>query len=92
MEQQSRQREIEAQQSSIPDSALFSVAKKAGTTVKNQRDIIRRDRFNEKERLTTSKYEEELIKKIAKNKATQPPAQKKTVEEEFVDIWSNEVP
>ena len=52
-----------------------------------------KDRFKEKERETTSLYEEELIKKIAARKSTsQPPkpVKKATEEDELVDLWSNE--
>lgn len=69
LEQNNRLKEVEAQRSAIADSELFTVAKKAtlsdkDKSLKQKREKLRKDRFKEKERTTTSKYEEEIVKKL----------------------------
>ena len=59
---------MESKHSGMKDSELFTVnAKKS--EVKKEREKLKKDRFKEKERLTTSKCEEDKINKMIKNKS-----------------------
>jgi hypothetical protein len=95
LEDQSRARQDELTQSAIPDSSLYKVTKKGGVAgLKQKREKLKADRFKEKERSTTSRYEEEMIKKIiAKSKAPVPQnkAKKDNDDDDFADLW-NEAP
>ena len=91
---ENRAKEVKAQQAAIPDSSLFKVAKKAGSSLKANREKLKKDRFKRKEQASKSLYEEVMVKKlIEKNerKAAMPPQPlKKTEEDEqFMDLWSD---
>jgi hypothetical protein len=94
LENINRAKEVDKQRSSIPDESLFKVAKKAGSSLKVQREKLKKDRFKRKEQASKSEYEEVLVKKlIEKNerKASMPPqpAKKKDEDEEFMDLWND---
>ena len=94
LENINRAKEVDAQRAAIPDDSLFTVAKKAGTGLKAQREKLKKDRFKRKEQATKSEYEEVLVKRlIEKNerKASMPPqpTKKKVEEEEFMDLWND---
>lgn len=95
LEQASRKKEVEKQQSAIPDSDLFKVAAKGSSSgsLKKQREKLLETRFKEKERLHSSKYEEVTVKKLVQKK--QPVNVPKMSadedpENEFADLWIDE--
>ena len=98
LENMSRQKEVAAQRSAIPNESLFTVAKKAGQGLKEKREKLKKDRFKRKEDLNKSKYEEVIVKKLVERKTSAPaaavaaPKKKSQEEEEFGDLWADEEP